>query len=53
MEKEIYTPMEKILIEALKVKEQGVQVAKMDELLLQMEAKFNMMDGLTYEEWLL
>lgn len=53
MEKEIYTPMEKVLIEGIKTKQKQVEAAKLDQLLLEMEAKFNMMDGLTMEEWLL
>lgn len=60
---EIYTPMEKLLIEtlarreeraeALKTKEKAVQVAELDLMLLEMEAQQDMMDGLKGEEYLL
>lgn len=53
MEKEIYTPMERILIEGLKIKQQTNDLLELDEMLLKMEAQANMMDGLTQEEWLL
>ena len=53
MENQIYSPMEQILIEGIKTKMAQVEAAKLDQMLLEMEAKFNMMDGLTMEEWLL
>ncbi len=53
MEKEIYTPMEKVLIEGLKIKEQERQALELDLLLLEMEAKQDMMDGYKMEEWIL
>ena len=51
--KEIYTPMEKILIEALITKEQMRQALELDKMLLEMEAQADMMDGLTMQEWIL
>lgn len=66
MEKEIYTPMESILIEgakklttkevveaAIETKEQLNDALKLDLMLLEMEAKADMMDGMTMKEWLL
>ena len=65
-EKEIYTPMEKILIEgvqrlttkevvesAVDTKKKAVQALSLDALLLELEAKVDMMDGLKMEQWLL
>ena len=66
MEKEIYTPMEKILIEgaklvstketveaAIETKKQLNDALYLDQLLLELEAKADMMDGLKMEEWIL
>lgn len=49
----IYTPMEKALIEALKIKQQEQTALEMDLLLLEMERQQNMMDGYKMEEWVL
>ena len=65
MEKEIYTPMERILIEgvqclsgeelaaAIETKLTTNLLLELDEKLLKMEADADMMDGLKMEEWLL
>lgn len=53
MEKEIYTPMEKLLIEAMKTKEQERQALELDLMLLEMEQKAGLMDGVELEEWIL
>ena len=53
MEKEIYTPMERILIEALITKEQERKALELDLMLLQMEAQAGLMDGVELEEWVL
>lgn len=66
MEKEIYSPMEQILIEgakklttkevveaALETKEKFNEALSLDSLLLEMERKADMMDGYKMEEWLL
>ena len=62
MEREIYTPAEKLLIgtlikhqelqDALKTKEQLNEALALDLLLLEMEEKQNMLDGLRMEQWL-
>ena len=65
--KEFYTPMEKVLIQgvqkltptaqlvadALETKKKEATALELDLLLLEMEAKFNMMDGYSLEEWVL
>ncbi len=56
MEKEIYTPGEKVLVEAakwLETKKQMGQALALDLLLLEMERQQDMMDGRKMEEWLL
>ena len=66
MEREIYTPMEKILIEgaqklttketcdnAKKTSEQAITALELDLMLLEMEKHFNQMDGIELKEWLL
>lgn len=66
MSKEIYTPMEKILIEgakrlstkeivdaAVEAKQKTNEALALDQLLLELEAKADMMDGLKMEQWLL
>lgn len=52
MEKEIYTPMERLLIEALTTKEQERKALELDLLLLEMEAKADTMDGVPMEAYL-
>ena len=66
MEKEIYTDMESILIEgvkklttkevveaAVKTDEDMTTALLLDNMLLEMEAKADMMDGYKMEEWVL
>lgn len=66
MEKNIYTPMEQVLIEGAKLLEENKAEKKwletstdlgkaleLDLLLLDLEEKADMMDGLKLEEWLL
>lgn len=66
MEKEIYSPMERILIEgakklttkevvetAIETKKQFNDALSLDAMLLELEAKADMMDGYKMEEWLL
>ena len=66
MKNEIYTPMEQVLINAAKLlttkevceesietKQKAVAALELDEMLLKMEAQFDMMDGVKQEEWLL
>ena len=63
MEKEIYTPMERILIEgalkaeeiqkAYEIKDKERQALELDLLLLEMEEKIGLMDGVELQEWLL
>ena len=63
MEKEIYTPMERVLIEgaikaeeiqkAYEIKEKERQALELDLLLLELESKIGLMDGIELEEWLL
>ena len=59
MENKIYTPEEERLIraaqliESLEQKVKAVEAAKLDLLLLEMEAKADMMDGMKIEEMLL
>ena len=60
--KEIYTPMEKLLIETLarrqeredklKLKKQTTAALELDLMLLEMEKQFDLMDGIKGEEWL-
>jgi hypothetical protein len=52
MKNEIYTPMERLLIEALITKEQERKALELDLLLLEMEAKADMMDGVPMEAYL-
>lgn len=54
--KEIYTPMEQVLVEAakwLETKQQMRQALELDLMLLELEAKADMMDGKQLGEWLL
>lgn len=51
--KQIYTPMERLLIEGLKIKEDMNKALELDLMLLELEAKADMMDGLELKEWLL
>ena len=59
MEKEIYTPMEQVLIQsallaqALETKEKMVEAAALDLMLLEMEQQQDMLDGLKMEAYLL
>ena len=63
MAKDIYSPMERILIEgalkaeeiqkAKEIKEQERQALELDLLLLEMEEKLDLMDGIELQEWLL
>ena len=59
MEKEVYTPMEQVLIrgavyiEALETKKKVVKALEADLLLLELEAQADMMDGAQLQEWLL
>ena len=53
MEKEIYTPMEQVLIEGIKTMERKSALLKLDQLLLELEAKQDMLDGLKMEVFLL
>ena len=57
MEKEnYYTPMEQILVEAAKwvqTKQDMGKALELDLMLLEMEAKADMMDGKKLEEWIL
>ena len=55
MQKEIYTPMEKVLIQsallaqALETKQQTTEALKLDLLLLEMEKEQGLLDGLPVE----
>ena len=57
MQKEIYTPMEKVLLksallaQALQDKKKAVEVAKLDLMLLKMEEEQGLIDGLPVEDW--
>ena len=59
MKKEIYTPMERILIqgallaETLETKKKLADLEALDLMLLEMEEKQDMLDGLKGEQWLL
>ena len=59
MEKEIYTPMEKVLIEGvqtldrLTVSKMETQALELDLMLLEMEEKMGLMDGVELKEWIL
>ena len=66
MEKNIYTPMEQVLIEGAKLLEENKAEKKwletsidlgkaleLDLLLLDLEEKADMMDGIKLEEWIL
>ena len=53
MEKEIYTPMERILIEGVKIHEDMCKALELDLMLLEMEAQQDMLDGLKMEAYLL
>ena len=47
--KEIYTPMEKVLLDGLAIHDRMVQALALDKLLLDLEATVGMMDGLPLE----
>lgn len=55
MQKEIYTPMEQVLVqsalyvEALETKKKANELLALDMLLLELEAQQDMMDGLKME----
>lgn len=51
--KEFYTPMEKLLIEAMVTHENMLKALELDQMLLELEAKADMMDGYKMEEWIL
>lgn len=57
--KEIYSPMEEVLIksallaQSLETKKKTTELLELDEMLLQMEAKQGLMDGVELGEWLL
>lgn len=51
--KEFYTPTEKYLIEAMKCHEATTAALELDLMLLELEAKADMMDGMKLQEWLL
>lgn len=56
MEKEIYTPMEQILVDAAKwvqTKQNMAKALELDLMLLELEAQADMMDGKKLEEWIL
>lgn len=53
MEKEIYTPQERYLIEAMITHEKMQQALKLDLMLLELEAKADMYEGKELKEWLL
>ena len=59
MENQIYTPMEDVLIksalllQALEDKKKHNTLLEMDLMLLEMEEKQDMMDGIALEEWIL
>ena len=53
---EIYTPMEQVLVEAakwLETKQNMNKALELDLMLLELEAKADMMDGKQLGEWLL
>jgi hypothetical protein len=50
---ENYTPMERILIEGAKIHQAMEDALKLDLMLLELEAKADMMDGYKMEEWVL
>ena len=59
MQNEIYTPMEKVLVggalylEALETKKKERQALELDLMLLEMEEKAGLMDGVELQEWVL
>lgn len=59
MEKEIYTPMEQVLVqgallaEALQTKQNLAKALELDVMLLKLEAQADMYEGKKMEEWLL
>ena len=59
MQNEIYTPMEKVLVggalylEALETKKKETQALELDLMLLEMEEKAGLMDGVELQEWVL
>ena len=59
MEKEIYTPMEKVLIqgalllEAAETKKKTADLLELDLMLLELERQQEQMDGIKLKEWLL
>lgn len=58
MEKQIYNPMEKVLVsgalylDALETKQKLNALLALDQLLLELEERHDMMDGLKMEVWL-
>ncbi len=50
MKKEIYTPMERILIEGVKIHEDFIKALELDAMLLEMEEKMGLMDGFPLEQ---
>lgn len=50
MKKEVYTPMERILIEGVKIHEDFIKALSLDALLLEMEEKVGLMDGFPLEQ---
>lgn len=59
MEKQIYTPMERVLIQgamlaqALEEKKKVAALLELDLMLLEMEEKQDMLDGIKLQEWIL
>lgn len=59
MKKEIYNPMEQVLIQAAllaqaaETKRKTAELLALDQMLLELEAKQDMMDGIELKEWLL
>lgn len=50
MKKEVYTPMERILIEGAKIHEDFIKALELDAMLLEMEEKMGLMDGFPLEQ---
>lgn len=50
MKKEVYTPMERILIEGVKIHEDFIKALELDAMLLEMEEKVGLMDGFPLEQ---
>ena len=59
MKNEIYNPMEQVLIQglqlaqAMETKRKTADLLALDLLLLELEVKADMMDGIKLQEWLL